>query len=234
MPTYNIQIPRKTISFSMPEGWEKDSLNPNGGHPAKYLGWANTKDYIGAVDHLLAYIPPGAKVLEFCGGFGLIARTVWDLMKPSRWVSVEIDPGLTKHFLVPEAEVLTMDMYEYDGWWGADLVMFDISDMTLGKLMRGHPYKKMLDRIASHRPEYLYVADVGPYWVHLKNHHPIYKEYFGLGQPGCFPRLKEETEPTRGNYPTLLDIYYSNEFGYSVVDYRVCSGAGFFLLKRKD
>jgi hypothetical protein len=229
MKEYVLRLKHTTLKVPMPEGWDTESkVGVDGGHPSRWLHWPCTLDYLNDMHDLVAPVPKGVRVLDICGGLGIVGASMWDHLEPRRWTVIDIDPVMTANNILrdrPGVKILTMSMYDYKEPITEDLVILDFNSLTLGKLLRGEkewqPMRTFHSRISRQRPKFWEVTDVGPYWVHLKNHHRPYLEYFGVA-------------PTRENYPDLMAQYYRKEHGYQLINHRVSSGAGFFLFQTEE
>lgn len=223
------------IDIELPEGAQADPKLLDGGHPLHYVVKMKkqTENYLNKVHELLADLPP-MHVLEFCAGIGLVYRSNPQLQylaargfHDHHWRGVELDANCEPlvEQIAPYMDWFHGDMYDpkwTDNWdqFGKDtLVICEFPTNTLPKLWREPKRKNMMERIAfGIRPRYLYIADVGYYWIHLANHWPIYQERFGV-------------KPTRENYHELFDRYARETWRYRVVKHTVGGGAQYFLLE---
>lgn len=213
-----------TIKIDVPEGTVADPKLLDGGHPLHYAvkNRKQTENYLNQVYDLLKDLPKGMRVIELCGGIGLVARSLHDTLRPQYWAAIELDPACELLFLkTPNTSFNLGDMYhpgiDYTPY---DLVVCEFSNNTLPKMWREDKRAQLLERIAEARPKYWYIADVGYYWIHLANHWPIYEKKFGV-------------KPTRENYHELFDRFMRDHHGYKVVKWTVGGGAQYFLLEHE-
>lgn len=222
------------IDIELPEGAQADPKLLDGGHPLHYVVKMKkqTENYLNRVHELLADLPP-MDVLEFCAGIGLVNRSNPQLQHKVMsgygdryWLGVELDANCAPlaETIAPRMDWKLGDMYD-PAWtyeWGhrpESLVICEFPTNTLPKLWREPKRADLMNRITKHiRPRYLYIADVGYYWIHLANHWPIYQERFGV-------------KPTRDNYHELFDRYARETWRYRVVKHTVGGGAQYFLLE---
>lgn len=232
-----------TLDIDLPPGVAADPKLLDGGHPLYYVlkRRKQTEDYLNRVHELLADLPP-VDVLEFCAGIGLVHASNPQLRSGPNpiWGGVELDPNcepLAK-IIAPGMDFELGDMYDpkwTDTWAGIDrrakasgvplddtLVICEFPTNTLPKLWREPKRTDMMNRITQDiHPRYLYIADVGYYWIHLANHWPLYQTRFGV-------------IPTRENYADLFDRYAKETWGYNVTKMTVGGGAQYFLLEPGD
>ena len=220
MSSVTLTLKHTTIDIIVPEGTVADPNLLDGGHPLYYAvkNRKQTENYLNCVYELLRELPTGMRVLEYCGGIGLVARATWDTLKPVLWEAVELDRScetIFDTFPKPNLSFILADMYtprKVDH----DLVICEFSNNTLPKMWREPQRAALLQRIADSKPKYWYIADVGWYWIHLANHWPIYQERFGV-------------QVTRENYPKLFDLYMRETYGYKLVKHTIGGGAGYYL-----
>lgn len=233
-----LKLNHMTLTIDLPEGVAADPKLLDGGHPLHYVlkMKKQTETYLNRVHELLADLPP-CDVLEFCAGIGLVHASNQHLVPNIHlstgelWGGVELDanckPLAAK--IAPHMEFQLGDMYDpywTDSWMRGvspdrppTLVICEFPTNTLPKLWREPKRKDMMERITRGiRPRYLYIADVGYYWIHLKNHWPIYQERFG-------------EQVSRDNYHVLFDIYARETWDYKVTKNTVGGGAQYFLLE---
>ena len=224
-----LKLDHMTLKLDLPPGVAADPKLLDGGHPLYYVAKRpkQTIEYLNRVHELLADVPPSF-VLEFCAGIGLVHRSnpqIWSTT-PVTWSGVELDQNceaLAK-VIAPNMDFYLGDMYDRDFTdnWDAhvnDLVICEFPTNTLPKLWREPERADLMKRITQDiRPRYLYIADVGYYWIHLANHWPLYHKRFGV-------------TPTRENYHTLFSIYARDTWGYDVTKWTVGGGAQYFLLE---
>lgn len=230
-----LKLNHMTLTLDLPAGVAADPKLLDGGHPLHYVlkMRKQTETYLNKVHELLEDLPP-VDVLEFCAGIGLVHASNPQLRNDRGvntdiryWAGVELDPNcepLAK-VIAPLMDFHLGDMYdpEFTREWeyepSESLVICEFPTNTLPKLWREPKRKEMMERITLDiRPRYLYIADVGYYWIHLANHWPIYQERFGV-------------KPTRENYHELFDRYARETWGYKVVKWTVGGGAQYFLLE---
>lgn len=239
-----LKLNHMTLNIELPEGVSADPKLLDGGHPLHYVlkMKKQTETYLNRVHELLADLPP-VDVLEFCAGIGLVHASNPQLRYPIKeakfggfdgpavWSGIELDPNCEQlaKTIAPDMQFRLGDMY--DKYWtdlwdqrnlvGSrdTLVICEFPTNTLPKLWREPKRKDMMERITQQiKPRYLYIADVGYYWIHLANHWPIYQERFGM-------------KPTRDNYHLMFDAYARQEWGYKVTKMTVGGGAQYFLLE---
>jgi hypothetical protein len=179
-----------------------------------------TEDYLNCVIRLLMDLPTNMKVMELCGGIGLIASVLSHSLRPLSWTCVELDKSCEVAFLKDSgAEFILGDMYDQRSYAGYDLVICEFPTNTLPKMWREPKRAKLLSSIANDRPKYWYIADVGSYWCHLENHRPAYMEYF-------------HDKPTKNNYHEYFDKYMMEQFNYRMIRHQRGGGASYFLMER--
>lgn len=240
-----LKLNHMTLSIDLPEGVAADPKLLDGGHPLHYVlkMKKQTETYLNRVHELLADLPP-CDVLEFCAGIGLVHASNRHLIAPTDltpkgtyWGGIELDANCEPLAarIAPEMDFHLGDMYDplwtetwtdlnsrllrEKGGINPSLVICEFPTNTLPKLWREPKRKDMMERITRGiRPRYLYIADVGYYWIHLANHWPIYQERFG-------------EQVTRDNYHVLFDIYARETWDYKVTKMTVGGGAQYFLLE---
>jgi len=221
-----------SLEVPIPASVAADPKLLDGGHPLYYVLKRphQTETYLNQVHELLKDLPP-CDVLEFCAGIGLVCASnshLLDMNEPV-WDGVELDPNCEPlaELIAPGMDFHLGDMYNRrwtDEWKGRStpgdkLVICEFSSNTLPKLWREPKRADMMWRIVQDIcPEYLYIADVGYYWIHLANHWPLYEKRFGV-------------KPTRENYHVLFDQFTRDTWGYSVTKWTVGGGAQYFLLE---
>lgn len=220
MKTVRLNLKHMDIAIDIPDGVVADPKLLDGGHPLYYAvkNKKQTEDYLNCVYDLLKDLPKGMSVLEYCGGIGLIARSLWLQLQPRSWEAVELDKScepLFATFNPPGLVFYNEDMYT-PRVIDHDLVICEFSNNTIPKMWREHKRAALLNRIANARPKYWYIADVGYYWIHLANHWPIYQARFN-------------TQVTRGNYHKLFDEFMREMYGYQLVKHTIGGGAGYYL-----
>lgn len=225
-----LQLKHRTIELDLSNAPAADPKLLDNGHPLRYVEKTKraTETYLNAFGDLLEGLPPGLNVLEFCGGIGLVAEATWDRFKPWSWDSVELDPACEPVWQSKRANLHLGSMYDpewVDKWdanadnhWDKTLVIIDFPSNTIPKMWREPQRFNLLTHIASAKPRYWEITDVGYYWIHLKNHWPLYE--------GRFNRT-----PTRQNYHELFDTFMREEFGYKVIKNTVGGGAQYFLME---
>lgn len=240
-----LKLDHMTLNIELPEGVSANPKLLDGGHPLHYvLKMPNqTVTYLNRVHELLAELPP-CDVLEFCAGIGLVHASNPQLRAPTSltptgayWAGIELDANCEPlaRVIAPDMDFYRGDMYDpywTNSWRASDascekvkgelnpaLVICEFPTNTLPKLWREPKRADMMLRITQGiRPRYLYIADVGYYWIHLANHWPLYEKRFG-------------ERPTRDNYATLFDRYARETWGYKVVRTTVGGGAQYLLLE---
>ena len=214
-----LKLNHGTFDLELDDSLVPDKSLSNGGHPLNFVRLPATKTYLDNIYSLLGGLPKGMKVVDMFAGIGLFARILKDSLQPESWVSVELDPACIGMFLEPTAQVITGDVFKFDGFTGADLVICDFGTNTLLKVHRNLEGRhELFTRISSARPRYWEVTDVGYYWIHLANHWPWYVERFG-------------EQPHRDRYHVFFDRYMREQYGYRVVDYKTGGGCQNFLLE---
>lgn len=235
-----LNLNHTTLLIDVPEGVKADPKLLDGGHPLHYVlkMKKQTENYLNQVHELLADLPP-LDVLEFCAGIGLVHASNPQLRGPHNddrespfryWAGIELDANcepLAKT-IAPAMDFHLGDMYDriFTQNWNykpsETLVICEFPTNTLPKLWREPKRKDMMERITRDiHPRYLYIADVGYYWIHLANHWPLYQARFGV-------------IPTRENYADLFDRYAKETWGYNVTKTTVGGGAQYFLLEPGD
>ena len=219
MTQITLTINGTPLQINIPNGVVADPKLLDGGHPLYYVvkNRKQTETYVSRVCELLADLPKGLQVLEYCAGIGLIAAANWDHLAPSKWVGVELDESCKPLLLESRMDFRIGDMYECDIPDGTELVICEFSNNTLPKMWREPKRASLLRRIADFKPKYWYIADVGYYWIHLTNHWPIYWKQFGV-------------QVSRKNYHELFDRFMRENYGYKVAKWTVGGGAQYFLL----
>ena len=177
---------------------------------------AKTQVYLNKYRELLSDLPQGMRVQEFCGGIGLVALAVWDVLNPSSWDMIELDPSCIENHCDPRVTKHQGDIYEVTDIYG-DLITMDFPNNTLPKMWREPKRNALLHRIADSKPKFWEITDVAYYWIHLPNHWPHYIGRFGM-------------KPTKQNYHELFDRYMRDEFGYKVFRHRTTNGAQLYLM----
>jgi hypothetical protein len=210
------------LTLTLPEGVSADPKLLDGGHPLFYCfkNPHQTENYLNKVTELLENLPKGMRVLELCGGIGLVATCVGERILPKSWSSVELDASCEPLYLEnPWGEFILADMYDIRDYSKYELVVCEFSNNTLPKMWREDKRAQLLESIAEAKPRYWYIADVGYYWIHLANHWPIYEKKFGV-------------KPTRQNYHELFDKFMRDHHGYKVIKWTVGGGAQYFLMEQ--
>ena len=224
-----LQLKHRIIELDLTNAPAADPKLLDNGHPLRYVVKTKnaTEVYLNALADLLTGLPPGLDVLEFCGGIGLVAEATWDRFHPTSWHSVELDPACEPVWQSQRAQFHLGSMYDpewVDKWdandeeWSNTLVIMDFPSNTIPKMWREKERYNLLTHIASAKPRYWEITDVGYYWVHLKNHHPLYEGRFGK-------------TPSKANYHELFDEFMRKEFGYKVIKWTVGGGAQYFLME---
>lgn len=221
MMNIELKLKDSTLQIPLPEGVAPDPKLLDGGHPLYYLlkQPGATTNYLNQVCDLLRDVPKGLKVIEFCGGIGLIPAALKPVIEWDKWATIELDPSCEKAYLLPEVNFYLGDMY--DPKWNLanyDMVFMDFPSNTLPKMWREGKRADLLLRVAEAKPRYWEITDVGYYWIHLANHWPIYEKRFGV-------------KPTRENYHQLFDGYMRETYGYKVINWTVGGGAQYFLME---
>jgi hypothetical protein len=215
-----LKLKYQDLTLTLTEGVAADPKLLDGGHPLYYCfkNPHQTEAYLNCVTELLEGLPKGMRVLELCGGIGLVAACVGPRILPKAWTSVELDASCEPLYLKQDWNNFQLaNMYDVRGF-DYDLVVCEFSNNTLPKMWREPARKELLKRIAFDRPRYWYIADVGYYWIHLANHWPIYQERFGV-------------QVTRQNYHELFDRFMRENYGYKVIKWTVGGGAQYFLME---
>jgi hypothetical protein len=203
----------------VPDDAVPDKALSNGGHPLNFVKLPATKTYLDNIHDLLGDLPKGLKVVDMFAGIGLFPLILWDSLEPESWTSVELDQGCIDLFQERRASVVKGDVYKYDQFAGAGLVICDFGTNTILKIMRNEEGRHdFFSRIAKAKPRFWEITDVGWYWIHLANHHPHYITRFG-------------EKPHRDRYHLYFDTYMRDEFGYRVVDFKTGGGCQNFLLE---
>lgn len=216
-----LKLNHKTLHISIPETFTGDIKLLNGGHPLKFVQSTKgaTIKYLNCVAELMTGLPKGMRVQEFCGGIGLFPLTLWDILEPSSWEGVELDPECAKFYQCPQAKFVQGDMYDESIVYSKDLIMIDNPTNTLPKMWREPQRAAFYKRVFASNPRYVEITDVGYWWIHLANHWPIYQERFGV-------------QVTRQNYHELFDRFCRDNYGYTVIKWTVGGGAQYFLLEK--
>lgn len=214
-----LNLPNGPLTLEVPDaGAGKGTIK--GGHPLYYVAKQPraTENYLTQINSLLEDLPQGLDVFELCGGIGLVPAAVWDTIMPSSWTSVDIDPDCRKNYIAHGPHFVLGDMYEVRNFPKADLVICDFPNNTLPKMWREPKRAELFRKIATMKPRWWEVTDVGYYWIHLANHWPIYQEKFGV-------------QVTRQNYANLFDCFMRDNYGYKVTKMTVGGGAQYFLME---
>lgn len=230
-----LKLNHMTLNIDLPDGVSADPKLLDGGHPLHYVlkMRKQTENYLNKVHELLADLPP-MDVLEFCAGIGLVCASNLQLkesfsadpaQRSTFWCGVELDENCMSlaDAISPDMQFHLGDMYdpEFTNLWQPnrdDLIILEYPTNTLPKMWREPKRKDMLERVFGLKPRYVYIADVGYYWIHLANHWPLYQARFGV-------------KPTRENYHELFDRYARETWGYKVSKWTVGGGAQYFLLE---
>lgn len=220
MITVELTLKHKTLKIDIPQGVVADPALLDGGHPLYYAikNRRQTENYLNQVYDLLKDLPKHMDILEFCGGIGLVARSLWDRLEPASWTAIELDAACEPLFGPKEAKFVLKDMYDPTIQPMHDLVICEFSNNTIPKMWREPKRVDLLRRIAATKPRFWYIADVGYYWIHLANHWPLYQVVFGV-------------KPTRENYHELFNRFMIENHGYKVTNWTVGGGAQYFLLE---
>lgn len=226
-----LTLKHRKIELDLTNAPAADPKLLDNGHPLRYVAKTKgaTETYLNALADLYTGLPDcELKVLEFCGGIGLVAEATWDKFFPLEWQSIELDPACEPVWQSKRAQFNLGSMYEPDwivhwdanepGKWLDTLVMIDFPSNTIPKMWREEERKQLLARIAEQKPRYWEITDVGYYWIHLANHWPLYEKRFGV-------------KPTRDNYHELFDRFMREEYGYKVIKWTVGGGAQYFLME---
>lgn len=228
-----LKLDHMTLQLELPPGVQADPKLLDGGHPLHYVlkMKKQTETYLNRVHELLKDLPH-LDVLEFCAGIGLVHASNPQLHGGfgnlgTYYAGIELDANcepLAK-VIAPAMDFHLGDMYDeqFTQFWDyppeSTLVICEFPTNTLPKLWREPQRKLMMERITKGiRPRYLYIADVGYYWIHLANHWPLYEARFGR-------------KPTRENYHELFDEYAREMWHYKVTKMTVGGGAQYFLLE---
>lgn len=217
-----LTIGKQRVEIDLIDG-DTSVVADNSAHPSVYLNDKYihlTEKYLNLMFDLLKSLPPRMNVVELFGGIGIYPMMMWDILKPKSWTIFDYDPWCKRNFqkcgaLFVQENVFSLPMEAFI----ADMVIMDYPGHLLSKLMREPSRYQLFKRVTDAKPRFLELTDCGPYWVHLPNHKPIYKERFGYN-------------PTKENYEQLLDIYFREEFGYGVKDSRVGAGSGYYIFER--
>lgn len=215
-----LTIHGKEFSIHIPESAHAEGGAILGGHPLYYVAKQPnaTANYLEKLSSLFEDVPKGLNVFEFCGGIGLVPMACWDVMEPTSWTSVDIDPSCAANYQEPRATPTVGSMYDCPIPSDIDVIVCDFPNNTLPKMWREQQRMDLLRRIADAKPRYWEITDVGYYWIHLANHWPLYEKQFGV-------------KPTRYNYHQLFDQFMRDNYGYTVVKWTVGGGAQYFLLE---
>lgn len=195
------------------------------GHPAKYFAPRvinQTQIYLQAIyDLVKGVVPLKGSVVELCGGIGTFPIILWDLLKPTKWTAYDIDPWCQENYQHPKAKFVLQDITTITPKQiKARLIFFDFPSITLTKLIRNtEKLKSVVETIVAADPEYMQITDVGSYWCHMPNHHPIYREYF-------------DSVPTKDTYVDFMETYYYREFNRRLIAHTRGGGAGYYLFSR--
>ena len=218
-----LQLDHIKLSINVDSGATANPALLNPGHPLHYVRKmkASTIVYLNKVCELYRDVGTLKKVVEYCGGIGLIPIALKPLIHWESWRTVELDPACEPCYQCPEADFILGSMYNPFLYpeTGLDLVIMDHPTNTLPKMWREPDRVKLLKATADAKPRYWHITDVGYYWIHLANHWPIYQERFGV-------------QVTRMNYHELFDRFMRENYGYKVVKWTVGGGAQYFLLEQ--
>jgi hypothetical protein len=218
---YNFKVAGKPFSIDVTDRDEGEEVTA--GHPSYYFSKAlkQTEIYLDCVYALLEKIAPlRGSVVELCGGLGIFPTILWDLLKPTKWTAYDWDSWCEANYQSKKAQfqlrdVTTLTAKELK----AKLVLFDAESNTLSKLINGHElYSPVVGNIVAAKPTYMEITDVGSYWCHLPNHHPIYRRYFNR-------------VPTKDSYHEFMALYYRKEYGRELIAHTRGGGAGYYLFK---
>lgn len=229
--TIELKLNHKTLHIAVPEGVVADPKLLDGGHPLYYIVKTPnaTVTYLNKVAELYKGIIDKefalSRVLEYCGGIGLIPMVLKEVINWREWATIELDPSCEKAYQCPGVNFILGSMYDPKNYPiekdKLDLVFMDFPSNTLPKMWRDEPRAELLDAVCKAKPRYWHITDVGYYWIHLANHWPIYIERFGV-------------KPTRENYHQLFDRFMRDNYGYTVIKWTVGGGAQYFLMESVD
>jgi len=215
---FTLKLAHKDLVIDWPDDATADKKLLDESHPYYLLTKtkAKTQVYLNKYRELLSGLPQGMRVQEFCGGIGLVGLATWDVLNPSSWESIELDPSCLKAHCCPGMNLKLADIYDVTDIHG-ELITMDFPNNTLPKMWREPKRNALLHRIADSKPKFWEITDVAYYWIHLPNHWPHYEGRFGV-------------KPTKANYHELFDRYMREEFGYKVYRHRTTNGAQLYLM----
>src|SRR5258706_487163 len=196
--------------------------------------------YLNKVVELLKGLPKGLDVFEFCGGMGIIAEAMWDLINPHSWTGIDLDQACIDVNICHRLDynIVYGDMYEPDWFihWvyppDNTLVYMDWPTMTLRKMWNEPKVSQFMEHLAGQdglRPQYIGITDIECGWIHLPNHCPHYMRLFDI-----YLDIDERPSTTglRNGYTAIYEGYMRERFKYQLINRTVGGGGEYFLFER--